>query len=404
MPQKWFVYKENNQLGPFSLEELHRQTDAGELKAEDLVWSEGMPEWVKAGDLTEIFPKAETPPLPPAVPAIPAQSVQSSPPVPPPASATELDGPVDAKKRSPLKTVALIGGGVIALAVIAFIVLAIIEMVPPRKPIQLSNILVSEEYTEDYEAVNPASTFEKNVSDIHVTMTVDYAPRDTVLTGNWYMAEENEPFGTSDLVLPASSSTVAFSFESDEKWLPGFYRVEFRVGDELFGMTGFEITSPGLSIEERYPDYAVFKDIYYSIAYPPDWIYSHEEGKVIYFDLSSGNSFIMLSKIEKADYPALEDLLQHHLDDLTVNLYADIIDQVRVPALLHVDLLPVEYPAISIISEYEFNDLNYREWLVLVDYSAESGSFYLEYIYSETLDNYSMYLPFAEGIFDSITF
>jgi hypothetical protein len=112
----------------------------------------------------------------------------------------------------------------------------------------------------------------------------------------------------------------------------------------------------------------------------------------------------MLSKIEKADYPALEDLLQHHLDDLTVNLYADIIDQVRVPALLHVDLLPVEYPAISIISEYEFNDLNYREWLVLVDYSAESGSFYLEYIYSETLDNYSMYLPFAEGIFDSITF
>jgi hypothetical protein len=89
----------------------------------------------------------------------------------------------------------------------------------------------------------------------------------------------------------------------------------------------------------------------------------------------------MLSKIEKADYPALEDLLQHHLDDLTVNLYADIIDQVRVPALLHVDLLPVEYPAISIISEYEFNDLNYREWLVLVDYSGDSGSFYLEYVF-----------------------
>ncbi len=404
MSQNWFIYKENNQLGPFSREELHLQADAGELKAEDLVWSEGMPEWAKAGDLAEIFPKAETSPLPPAAPAVPAQSVQPSPPVNPPASGAETDGSVATKKRSPLKTVALIGGGVISLAVIAFIVLVIIEMVPPRKPIQLSNILVSEEYTEDYEAVNPASTFENSVSAIHVTMQVDYAPRDTVLTGNWYMAEEDEPFGTSDLFLPSRSSSVVFSFEDDEKWLPGFYRVELRVGDELLGMTGFEITSPGLSIEERFPDYAIFDNIYYSIAYPPDWNYRYEEGKVISFDLSSDNSFIMLSKIEKADYPALEDLLQHHLNDLISNFEADIIDQMRAPALLHEDLLPVEYPAISIISEYEFNDLNYREWLVLVDYSGDSGSFYLEYVFSETFDEYWLYLPGAEEIFDSITF
>ena len=58
---------EGQQTGPFSFELLMQKAQAGQLNADTLVWTQGMPSWAAASTipaLTAIF-GAAPPPLPP---------------------------------------------------------------------------------------------------------------------------------------------------------------------------------------------------------------------------------------------------------------------------------------------------------------------------------------------------
>ncbi len=65
----FFVVVNGKQTGPYPVDMLRQQAAAGQLKADSLVWRQGMVQWTAAGQVPElagIFPPA--PPTPPPVP------------------------------------------------------------------------------------------------------------------------------------------------------------------------------------------------------------------------------------------------------------------------------------------------------------------------------------------------
>jgi hypothetical protein len=63
---RYFVAANNQQTGPFGIEELQRQAQSGQLTRTSLVWTEGMANWTAAGEvmeLTTLF-ASMPPPLP----------------------------------------------------------------------------------------------------------------------------------------------------------------------------------------------------------------------------------------------------------------------------------------------------------------------------------------------------
>lgn len=63
--QQYYVLNGEQQIGPFSVEEIGKKLAAGEFSGEQLAWHEGLPEWLP---LNQIWRQASTstpPPLPP---------------------------------------------------------------------------------------------------------------------------------------------------------------------------------------------------------------------------------------------------------------------------------------------------------------------------------------------------
>ena len=54
-PSDWYYAKGNRQLGPVSSTELKQLAESGQLVAEDLVWREGMVEWIAAAKVKGLF-------------------------------------------------------------------------------------------------------------------------------------------------------------------------------------------------------------------------------------------------------------------------------------------------------------------------------------------------------------
>lgn len=52
----YFVGKNGQQTGPFSVEQLREMAASGQLNGTDLVWREGMAEWQPASTLPGVFP------------------------------------------------------------------------------------------------------------------------------------------------------------------------------------------------------------------------------------------------------------------------------------------------------------------------------------------------------------
>lgn len=68
----WYYAKNQEQFGPVPIEDLRKLARAHELQPDDLVWCEGMPDWVPAGQIPELTPStagaaAVPPPLSAAV-------------------------------------------------------------------------------------------------------------------------------------------------------------------------------------------------------------------------------------------------------------------------------------------------------------------------------------------------
>jgi len=72
---QWFVMQGEEQLGPYTGELLVEYATAGNITRESLIWTEGMAEWLPAGQVEGIFP-AEVAPVQAAVAAQPAQAAQ----------------------------------------------------------------------------------------------------------------------------------------------------------------------------------------------------------------------------------------------------------------------------------------------------------------------------------------
>ena len=71
----WYFARNGERVGPVSEFDLIGKVARGEVRADDLVWKEGMPQWAAAGSLAELF--AQNPSAPMVVPhAPPAQAPQ----------------------------------------------------------------------------------------------------------------------------------------------------------------------------------------------------------------------------------------------------------------------------------------------------------------------------------------
>jgi hypothetical protein len=55
MAAEWFYTTNRQQKGPVSWRELRDLADAGVLKPGDLIWCQGMPAWIKAGEQADLF-------------------------------------------------------------------------------------------------------------------------------------------------------------------------------------------------------------------------------------------------------------------------------------------------------------------------------------------------------------
>ncbi len=67
MKAEWYYTQGGQQLGPFTAADMKKFAEDGKLKQDDLVWKEGMANWVAAKAVKGIFPAA--PPLPVSRPA-----------------------------------------------------------------------------------------------------------------------------------------------------------------------------------------------------------------------------------------------------------------------------------------------------------------------------------------------
>lgn len=72
MSAQWYLYKDGRQQGPFSLEDLYRQAEAGLFGPADLVWTGGMADWIRAEQVKGlIFASSPASPASPGPPSAP---------------------------------------------------------------------------------------------------------------------------------------------------------------------------------------------------------------------------------------------------------------------------------------------------------------------------------------------
>ena len=77
MSSSWYLYKNDQQQGPFSREELDQKAQSGAFGPADLVWTEGMENWTRADRVEGLFSAQPHPPAPsPVPPPSPAPTYQ----------------------------------------------------------------------------------------------------------------------------------------------------------------------------------------------------------------------------------------------------------------------------------------------------------------------------------------
>jgi membrane protease subunit (stomatin/prohibitin family) len=66
-PAEWYAAQDGKQAGPFAKPDLQEAARAGRLTRDTLVWRRGMPQWTKAGEVSELRDLVDSvpPPLPP---------------------------------------------------------------------------------------------------------------------------------------------------------------------------------------------------------------------------------------------------------------------------------------------------------------------------------------------------
>lgn len=71
----WYYSERGQQRGPVELPELQRLLSIGQVSGQDLVWSEGMPQWQPAAQVPAVMPSGAAAPISagpqPVMPAVP---------------------------------------------------------------------------------------------------------------------------------------------------------------------------------------------------------------------------------------------------------------------------------------------------------------------------------------------
>lgn len=79
---QWYYSKNGNQLGPIGTEEIQSKLASGEIASSDLVWKDGLADWLPAGQVPELRVVNQA-----TRPVSPSPAVQNSPYSPPVAHA-----------------------------------------------------------------------------------------------------------------------------------------------------------------------------------------------------------------------------------------------------------------------------------------------------------------------------
>jgi hypothetical protein len=79
MPSQWLIYRGGTHSGPFTSQQLRAMASSGQIAANDLIWKQGMAEWVQASSAKGLFSTASQKPS--ASPERAPESEASVPPV-----------------------------------------------------------------------------------------------------------------------------------------------------------------------------------------------------------------------------------------------------------------------------------------------------------------------------------
>lgn len=59
MSEQWYLYKDNQQKGPYSFEQLAREAQQGLIGPADLVWHKNLEGWIRADQVEQLLPVIE---------------------------------------------------------------------------------------------------------------------------------------------------------------------------------------------------------------------------------------------------------------------------------------------------------------------------------------------------------
>lgn len=131
MADEWYYTRNGERMGPVTTSQLRTEAASGRVQPTDLVWTDGMPQWIPASAAREIFPDptsaALDPPLGrPAPPEPPTQRSHHRPGARPPRRRARASG---------LSTGALIAiiGSVSALVILVVIAIVILIVTSERR-------------------------------------------------------------------------------------------------------------------------------------------------------------------------------------------------------------------------------------------------------------------------------
>lgn len=80
MADNWYIGKNGGRSGPFTSSQVRDKAAQGELRPEDMLWKEGMANWVVASSIKGLFPTSPFPAPPPAVESFPPMPPVTAPP------------------------------------------------------------------------------------------------------------------------------------------------------------------------------------------------------------------------------------------------------------------------------------------------------------------------------------
>lgn len=66
---KWYYAQSGQRVGPIALDELRRLASCGQITPSDLVWHQGLPQWIPAHNVPLLFPSVQESPGSPPLPA-----------------------------------------------------------------------------------------------------------------------------------------------------------------------------------------------------------------------------------------------------------------------------------------------------------------------------------------------